>query len=452
MKVQQLTMKNFRGFDDITIDFEQNEPTIFVGVNGVGKSSILDCLIYLLFGIVINGDIVEFTELSSLKNRMGVARLAVKNKQEQNYINNIKNEIKNSEDFLKVEIKVIFDSQLIQWGLIASNQKNSKVELEFSELENLNILKQKIEEKLTSNKDSGIPLTIYYPISRKLSNSLVDKEIKYDHLFNRFYAYQNALDNEKSNFTSLFNDYRSLEELEYEKLIKDRSYQNPYLKGIRDAIYTFLDGFSGFQVQRRNNEKIPRMIIEKRGKTLRLNQLSEGEKCVLAMVGDLARRLAIANPGRSNPLEGEGIVLIDEIELHLHPQWQRSIINNLTKTFPNCQFIITTHSPQVISEVRQVHLLHETDEGKILCDPVRTYGKDSNIILETLMGTVKRSQDIQDDLNRLFELIGDENIVEAKALKAEIEDKVGTGIPELARADWAIADLEIMQEEDETDS
>lgn len=72
---------------------------------------------------------------------------------------------------------------------------------------------------------------------------------------------------------------------------------------------------------------------------------------MLALTGDLVRRLAIANPALSNPLKGAAIVLIDEIDLHLHPQWQRAVIPRLEKTFPHCQFIVSTHSPQVISEV-----------------------------------------------------------------------------------------------------
>lgn len=302
---------------------------------------------------------------------------------------------------------------------------------------------------MKNSKNNNISLAVYYPISRTFSSSLLDKEAKYDRLFNQINAYENALYNKKDDFTFLFNDFRSLEELEYENIVKNKNHQHPYLKGIRNAVYTFLNDFSGFQVQRRNNENSPRIIIDKQGKTLTLNQLSEGEKCFLAMVGDLARRLAIANPGRENPLEGEGIVLIDEIELHLHPQWQRSIIKNLTKTFPNCQFIITTHSPQVISEVRQVHLLHEDEDGNIVCEPMRTYGKDSNMILETLMGTVRRSQDIQDDLDLLFKLIDEEKIAEAKVQKARIMEKMGTEDSELARADWLISDLEMMQEEEE---
>ena len=83
------------------------------------------------------------------------------------------------------------------------------------------------------------------------------------------------------------------------------------------------------------------------------------KKSLLALVGDIARRLILANPSLENPLYGEGIVLIDEIELHLHPKWQREVINKLREVFPNIQFILTTHSPQVISEISRecLHIL-----------------------------------------------------------------------------------------------
>ncbi|WP_309143275.1 AAA family ATPase [Nostoc sp. CHAB 5836] len=117
-----------------------------------------------------------------------------------------------------------------------------------------------------------------------------------------------------------------------------------------------------------------RMTVIKQGEELIVNQLSDGEKCLLAMVGDLARRLAIANPSLPDPLQGSGVVLIDEIELHLHPKWQREIIPALTRTFPNCQFIVTTHSPQVISQVKPegIYILEKTDEGVVARRPERT--------------------------------------------------------------------------------
>jgi predicted ATP-binding protein involved in virulence len=96
------------------------------------------------------------------------------------------------------------------------------------------------------------------------------------------------------------------------------------------------------------------------------------------MVGDLARRLAIANPGLKNPLYGFGVVLIDEIELHLHPKWQREIIPALTRTFPHCQFIVTTHSPQVVGEIKPqgIYILEKTENGIIVQRPQSSYGRD----------------------------------------------------------------------------
>lgn len=130
------------------------------------------------------------------------------------------------------------------------------------------------------------------------------------------------------------------------------------------------------------------MTVTKDDRELLVNQLSDGEKCLLAMVGDIARRLSIANPGLDDPLQGEGVILIDELELHLHPKWQRGIIPKLTETFPNCQFIVATHSPQIVSDVQpeSIFILKSTDSGVIVEHPDHSFGRDSNQILEDLMG------------------------------------------------------------------
>ena len=94
-----------------------------------------------------------------------------------------------------------------------------------------------------------------------------------------------------------------------------------------------------------------RMVVNKGSLTISVDLLSDGEKCTLVLNGDLARRIALANPNRDNPLDGEGIVLIDEIELHMHPSWPRRVLGALKRVFPNIQFIVTTHSPQLLGEV-----------------------------------------------------------------------------------------------------
>ncbi|NKB18786.1 MAG: AAA family ATPase [Pseudanabaena sp. CRU_2_10] len=177
-----------------------------------------------------------------------------------------------------------------------------------------------------------------------------------------------------------------------------------------------------------------------------INQLSDGEKCLLAMVGDLARRLAIANPGLDNPLEGEGVVLIDEIELHLHPKWQRMIIPALVRTFPNCQFIVTTHSPQVLSEVQpnSIYILESTDRGVIAKRPTSSYGRDSNQILEDLMDVPERPENVKEQLLEIFRLIDAGDLEGAKRLRQQIAEAIGADEPELVKASTSIRRREIL--------
>ena len=92
-------------------------------------------------------------------------------------------------------------------------------------------------------------------------------------------------------------------------------------------------------------------MLEKESVKLRFNQLSDGEKCYITLVADIARRMAMT-AGSKNVMGG-GVVMIDEVELHLHPLWQREVLSKLVSTFPNCQFFITTHSPLVLSEVNR---------------------------------------------------------------------------------------------------
>ena len=132
------------------------------------------------------------------------------------------------------------------------------------------------------------------------------------------------------------------------------------------------------------------MKIDKGNISLNVAQMSDGEKCILALLGDLARRLALANPNKGNPLLGQGIVLIDEVELHMHPSWQRKILSVLKETFPNIQFIITTHSPIILSEVDENFNLFfmKNDNGKISVEKIKQLsGYDANAVLEQFMGT-----------------------------------------------------------------
>ena len=152
----------------------------------------------------------------------------------------------------------------------------------------------------------------------------------------------------------------------------------------------------------------------------------------MALIGDIARRLAVMNPELEDPLRGDGIVLIDEVDMHLHPQWQRSLIEQLTTTFPNCQFVLTTHSPLVISNSKNVltYLIGEDDVKPL----PSLYGDDANTVLLEIMDTDIRNAEVNEKLNDALDAIHDSDIAKAKRLIQELDADLPTRNIELSKA------------------
>lgn len=300
--------------------------------------------------------------------------------------------------------------------------------------------------------------------------------IRRKHAFDLLSAHEDSLTS-AANFRIFFEWFRNREDLENEgmkyrnmrQMMLDLSdaeappppqYPDPQLEAVRHAIASFLPDYGQPSVRR---EPL-RMVVRKYNQEYRIDQLSDGEKCLIALIGDLARRLAIANPSRPNPLEGSGVVLIDEIDLHLHPAWQRMIIPRLSQVFPNCQFIVSTHSPQVLGEVEasDIRLLYwDENEGIIHHVPKQARGLDSNGILDELMRpngdipTLTRNREIMERLDKLFQVIDEERFPEAKQEIAALKEELHGSIPDLVHAESLIAmledDLETEDPEEEGD-
>ena len=160
---------------------------------------------------------------------------------------------------------------------------------------------------------------------------------------------------------------------------------------------------------------------------LSIDQLSGGYRIVLALAADLARRMAQGNPHLDDPLLSEAIALIDEIELHLHPSWQQRILADLTRTFPNTQFIVSTHSPQVLTTLHPEQIVTLSREGgRIVAGraPEPTYGAEAGDVLNVVMGVDERPpNEFTRTLKRYMRLIGDDQgqSREAKELRRELE-------------------------------
>jgi predicted ATP-binding protein involved in virulence len=195
------------------------------------------------------------------------------------------------------------------------------------------------------------------------------------------------------------------------------------------AVKRFLPGYSNL----RPHSNAPNVLtIDHRGDRIDVAQLSDGERGALALVLDLTRRMAQLNPLSKDPAsESDALVLIDEIDLHLHPQWQRSIVRNLSNAFPRCQFIVTTHSPQVIGEV-EAERIRVIQEGGVYV-PERAFGVDSSSVLEEIMETSSRTKAVAELLTNISEAIAADDMVKAKTLMANLAARVGEGDPEVIR-------------------
>lgn len=170
--------------------------------------------------------------------------------------------------------------------------------------------------------------------------------------------------------------------------------------------------------------------------------LSDGQRIMLTLVGDLARRAVTLNPhlGTGALRDTPGIVLVDELDLHLHPRWQRRVVHDLKATFPSLQFITTTHSPQLIGEAlpEEIRVLDENETTT----PPRSFGIDSSRVLEEVMGARSRNDSVEGLLSRLARSIEDEDFDHAARLLTEVEASLGPDDPEVTRARALMAFLE----------
>jgi len=183
------------------------------------------------------------------------------------------------------------------------------------------------------------------------------------------------------------------------------------------------------------------VLMDQQGAQLFRN-LSDGQRIMLTLVGDLARRAAILNPhlAESALRDTPGIVMVDELDLHLHPKWQRRVIADLKRTFPALQFITTTHSPQLIGEAQPEEItLLDSDKATT---PSRSFGIDSSRVLEEVMGASSRDESIEKLLVQLFKSIDKEDFDAARLLLQHTEAKLGPDDPEVTRAHALISFLE----------
>lgn len=353
MILRELEVSNYRPFRNERFAFSERV-TVIAGVNGRGKSAILDGLSLLL---------------SRLLPQVTPARGGYKYLKPQ--------DVHQGERALKLALSASFEGIPVDFAIDygqAEGQRPTKL---------LPQIKREIQRIYGDPQRAGdaAPIAVYYTTDRAAYR--LPKRLLTGLPQDQRAAYHGALFNRQIDFRDFMSRYRGWEESISRGEDRDGTNERT-LNTINSAVREFLPGFSDVHVEL---EPL-RLLVSKQGQTLDLTQMSDGERSLLAMMIDLCRRLVLANPELDDPLQGAGVVLIDEIELHLHPQWQREIVEKLRRTFPRIQFILTTHSPFVVQTLRpgELRLLGDSLDDEALQDPGEYANRGLEEVATKVMG------------------------------------------------------------------
>ena len=417
-KLDSLELYEFRRYRKLSIEFEP-DLTVIIGENGVGKTSIVESIARVLswFG----------------------SRLIKANSNGQRVLDSDINV--NASDYAQVigsfslNESTNFDLSLVRpiagWAGDISSELQVSTQL------------GAMYRLLASYKEHEVQLPVFafYAVERASANyarTIDDKDLK-AFFASRFNAYKDLsdasakVDTFLARYVELSNLAESVGgEFDVKLQLLNQAVEDavPYIEYLR------IDRSSG-----RTEVKLDNF-----GSRISFSQLSQGQKTLAAMVGDLALRMLTLNPTMVNPLDAQGIVLIDEIELHLHPQLQQSVLLSLTKTFKNVQFVVTTHSPHVLSTVdkQSIRMLSFDEDGvaSARMPDFQTKGVMSSDVLEQLMGTrsvpvIEESKWVS-DYSRMIATGTWETTEEGRGLKERLFQHFGGDHPVIKELDAQI--------------
>ena len=231
-------------------------------------------------------------------------------------------------------------------------------------------------------------------------------------------------------FRHFFEWFKAKEDEELRDQKRDPKAVSTELEAVRTAITSMIPGASQPRIEFGPLRFVVSLDTQSGGREdLTLDQMGGGYRVVLALAADLARRMAQGNPHRAKPCACEAIVLIDEIDLHLHPAWQQRVLDDLLRTFPNTQFIVSTHSPQVLTSVEPERIVElSRDNGAVIpgyIGGIATYGAEVGDVLALVMGVPNRPKDNEfvRKLDRYRSLVDDDEgeSEEARRLRSELD-------------------------------
>lgn len=418
MHISQIRLKNFRCYEDVEIEFHPRF-NIFVGINGTGKTSALEALRIAIGSLFLGVDKYK-DKIASPGISQDDVRLS---RLEQQYPVAIsaKGVI---EDFSANGVSRMVE---IEWERSLTTKGGATRSGNAKEMKEVSVRMQEAIRRHGENQN--IPLVAYYSTDRFKKEK---KDVGVEPDGSRLRGYYNALDP--------LTNIKFFLDLYYTETLSSLQHDTPsaILQAVNEAVKKCVDCDDlMFDIKRQELLLVQHNMMHQ---SMPFHLLSDGVRAMLALVMEMAFRCYLLNPhlGKEAALLTSGVVLIDEIDLHLHPAWQKRVVEDLQVAFPHIQFIVTTHAPLVIGSLRDGKIFTIQD-NQVYDFPLQV-GKDANYILNE-MGTSEMDDVIKHELNEYFLLIekGQGKGQPALLLREQLEQHLGTNHTELQRADMMLS-------------
>lgn len=408
MLIKKLKLVNFKCFEDFEIDFH-DKLTVIIGGNGTGKTSILE-------GAAI--------ALSSMFAKMnGVVSHGIDKTQAHKKFFAIGSNKDVQEQYpVVVAAEAEVDGTTLVWSRKLNSSKGQTTTKDAQEITELG---SSYRDKVAGGQEIALPMLAYYGTGR-LWDYHREKQDSIFKVSNRMNGYLDCVDG-TANLKLMMKWFMQMTIEKYQKQEIGLG-AIPELEAVyaaMEACYQRITGCHGkVAVQYKlATKELEISYPDEQGNmvSLPISQLSDGYKCTISLVADIAYRMAVLNPQFLGEVceKTAGIILIDEVDLHLHPRWQQRILEDLQAIFPRVQFIVTTHAPAVIGSVKS-ECLRILNNFVAEQAPGETYGNDVNSILQQVMGVAERTEEVAEKFAEFYSLLQQKQFQQAGGVLDEI--------------------------------
>ncbi len=414
MKIRHLYMQNFRAIESQDFEFDPSV-TVLAGRNGGGKSTVLEALAIMLSWIPAKISTIsgkgKGIEVDDISHGKSFSRLSL----------DISSDNAPKSDMRLSLYKKRPDCR-------ESGRSDMRCAKKFGRDMRL------MMEADDSDKMVEIPVLAYYGANRDkfgYSSPSPDSDVLRTSIYKNAFKAASDFDSFARWAASVIpqRDGESARKISEESDKTGKKYDR--IGQVEGALAKFSPDFSSF------SSKGGRLFVN--SKNVFADRLSDGEKAAIALISDIAMRMIVANPDKDNPLDTAAVILVDEIDLHMYPEWQAKMARRLPEIFPNAQFVLSSHSPAVMSSARSLYKIGSSEKplAPVRFDRVESpYGREPSDILKDLLNS-RRPREFAEKIKKMYDAIDSGDLRRAESVIAELNEKIPDD-PEVMRGEYLV--------------